>query len=67
MAEIVNEILTVKVVTMDGGDATVVCPHCKKWISLGRGEPRGEQFNHAACGGWFDVSHVAKIQFHNPE
>jgi len=65
MTEIVNEILTVKTVVMDDGP-TVKCPHCKAWVSLDRGDPRGEQYQHKACGGWFDVSSTARIQFHNP-
>ena len=67
MPKIPDEILTVEVVTMDGGDATVKCPHCKAWVSLDRGEPRGEQYRHKACGGWFEVAHSARLQFYNPD
>ncbi len=67
LPEPIKEILTVRVVTMDGGDATVKCPHCKSWVSLDRGDPRGEQFHHKACDGWFDVAHAAKLQFHTQD
>lgn len=59
-----NEILTVHKVTKDGGDYTVMCPHCKSLIGLegdDLSEIRGEQFQHRACGGWLEVSHDARF------
>jgi hypothetical protein len=58
------EILTVHVVTKDGGDYCVKCPHCGDFIGIegdDLSEIRGEQYQHKRCGGWLEVSASARF------
>jgi hypothetical protein len=60
-----NEILTVRKVTVDGSERCVVCPHCQDIVGLPGGPLRGEQFQHrlvasnGGCKGWFEISYDA--------
>jgi len=54
-----NDILGVRLVSKDGGDYCVRCPHCKQVIGIegeDMSEIAGEQYQHQACGGWLEVS-----------
>lgn len=64
--EATDEILTVTKVFKDGSDWGVKCPHCKRVLGLPSGPVRGEQFQDRTgsgygCGGWFEVSHDARV------
>jgi phage terminase large subunit GpA-like protein len=57
-------ILDVRLVTRDGGDYAVRCPHCKSIIGIegeDLSEIRGEQYQHRVCGGWLQVHHSARF------
>lgn len=58
-------ILTVNVVTKDGGSYCVKCPHCKRFIGIDgddMSEVRGEQYQHLnKCGGWLQISPDARF------
>lgn len=59
-----DEIITVHLVTKDGGDYCVRCPHCKQIIGIEGGdlsEVRGEDYQHYRCGGWLSVSRDARF------
>lgn len=61
-----DEILTVRLVTKDGGDFCVRCPHCKNLIGVAGeslAEVKGEQYQHrnSSCGGWLEVAHDARF------
>lgn len=51
----------IKTVTRMGWDRLCKCPHCQAVIQLDAGPVRGEQFQHRACGGWFDVSQDVRV------
>jgi uncharacterized C2H2 Zn-finger protein len=66
-----DEILTVRVVSKDGGDYICRCPHCGEIITTDATElvdVRGQQYQHAiktrfgtsGCGGWLEVSDSAR-------
>ncbi|GER21303.1 hypothetical protein [Variovorax boronicumulans] len=55
---------TVRLVSKDGGDYCVRCPHCRNIIGIegdDMSEVRGEQYQHGSCGGWLEVSHDARF------
>lgn len=70
-------ILPVKLVSKDGGDYCVKCPHCQSIIGIqgdDMSEIRGEQFQHkkrewqgahgmksSGCDGWLEVTENAKF------
>ena len=60
-----DEIKMVHRVTRDGGDYTVICPHCKRMIAIegdDLSEIRGAQYDHTnarGCGGTFEISRRA--------
>lgn len=70
-------ILPVKLVSKDGGDYCVKCPHCQSIIGIqgeDMSEIRGEQFQHKkrefqgprgmktmGCDGWLEVTRNAKF------
>lgn len=62
-----DEILTVRVVSKDGGDYICRCPHCGEIITTDAtelAEVRGLQYRHeirtsrglAGCGGWLEIA-----------
>lgn len=64
MIATIDEIITVRRVSKDGGDYVVRCPHCSRAIGLGGddlSEIRGEQFQHRLCGGWLEVAYNARF------
>jgi len=64
--ESTDEIKMVSRVTRDGGDYTVVCPHCKAVIGIegdDMSEIIGAQYDHGGkrgCGGTFEISQSAR-------
>lgn len=57
-----NEIKTVIKVSKDSGEYCVKCPHCSEIAAIegeDLSEIRGEQYQHNACGGWFEITHNA--------
>lgn len=72
-----DEILTVKLVSRDGGDYCVICPHCKQVIGIEGddiSEVLGEQYQHkkrerlgsrgirsSGCDGWLQISSDARF------
>lgn len=59
-----DEIKTVRRFSKDGGDWCIKCAHCGQIIGVDDGDdgtPRGEQYQHRACGGWNEVSHGARF------
>lgn len=66
-----DEILTVRVVSKDGGDYICRCPHCREVITTDAtelDEVRGQQYQHivrtrfgtSGCGGWLEVADDAR-------
>lgn len=58
-----DEILTVNLVSRDGGSYCIRCPHCKEIIGIegdDMSEIQGEQYQHRQCGGWSQISYVAR-------
>ena len=58
-----DEILTVKLVTRDGGNYAIRCPHCKQIIGIDGedlSEICGEQYHHLRCDGWSQISYDAR-------
>jgi hypothetical protein len=78
-----EEILTVLLVSKDGGDYCVRCPHCGDIIGVDGqdlSEIRGEQFHHKrreypgpagprynGCGSWLEVGSSARFVRELPE
>lgn len=67
-----DEIKTVTLVSKDGGDYVVACPHCKDIIGIegdDLSEIRGEQYRRGRdhCGGWLEVSRSARYVKQLPE
>jgi len=59
-----DEIKTVHRVSRDAGDYVVSCPHCGRILGIegqDLSEIQGEQYQHRACGGWFEVSERARF------
>lgn len=66
--ETVNDILSVGLVSKDGGDYVARCPHCKRVIGIEGddiSEVRGEQYR-CSCAGWFEVSQTARFVKESP-
>lgn len=62
-----DEILTVRVVSKDGGDYIFRCPHCGQVVGTDAtelDEVRGQQYQHrirtsfgtAGCDGWVEIA-----------
>lgn len=73
-----DEILTVRVVTKDGGDYICRCPHCGQIITTDAtelDEVRGQQYKHeirtihgiTGCGGWLEIADDARRVRELPE
>lgn len=73
-----NEILTVRVVSKDGGDYICRCPHCGDIITTDAtelDEVRGQQYQHRipnrdrplGCGGWLEIADDARRVRELPE
>lgn len=59
-----DEILDVNVVSKDGGEYCVRCPHCQQIIGIegyDMGEIRGEQYQHGRCNGWLQIADNARF------
>lgn len=54
-----DEILTVSEFAIEGNEALILCPHCKRVLGL-RLPVRGEQFKDLVCEGMFEVDYSAK-------
>ena len=54
-----DEILTVSEFAIEGDEALILCPHCKRVLGL-RLPVRGEQFKDLVCEGLFEVDYSAK-------
>ena len=66
-----NDILTVRVVSKDGGDYLCRCPHCGEIMTTDATElmdVRGQQYQHrirtsygtAGCDGWLEIADDAR-------
>jgi hypothetical protein len=73
-----DEILTVRVVSKDGGDYICRCPHCGEVVTTDAtelDEVRGLQYKHevrtrfgiSGCGGWLEISQDARKARELPE
>jgi hypothetical protein len=73
-----DEILTVRVVSKDGGDYICRCPHCGDIITTDATElddVRGQQYQHrsrtrlgtSGCNGWLEISENARRVRELPE
>ncbi|MCX7208157.1 MAG: hypothetical protein NT086_19675 [Proteobacteria bacterium] len=59
-----DEIIDINLVSKDGGDYCVRCPHCKQIIGIegdDLSEIRGEQYQHRKCGGWMQIGWNARF------
>lgn len=59
-----DEIKIARRYSKDAGDWAIKCAHCGQIIGVEDGDdgtPRGEQYQHRACGGWTMVDGDARF------